>query len=377
VAAPRASAGRRPGGGRARVARGRGRAARSSGRLRRGPGADGGPAEGVFEEPEPVLDRESQNVVPPQVGQILGSSPPTQASQSGAGGVARRGSRSSWTRTTVNGASAAPLTRRSRQASIWTATLGIGQRGARVRCSMGDGSASRKTSPYLRGAPATLVRPGRTVEDPIAPQPDQPVQCSSHVPPGPGRSRCRGRTPDAAHRRPSRQKPPATCRPPPPSASRRSGRDARYPTAGSSPSPAPAHPPSHSYSQAGTTPSCGMPAVVRCHTSAPGSSPPPDGARPCRPAPRPGARPPRARSPWSAPADDRPPRPRPRRPAHRGRGPAPPKHRRQTQPHDRRGSRAGQHCLHQLEQAILPMAQGPVRGEPKLLQSLPCWSGLP
>ena len=33
-------------------------------------GADGGPAEGLFEEAEAVLDRESQDVVAPQVGQI-------------------------------------------------------------------------------------------------------------------------------------------------------------------------------------------------------------------------------------------------------------------------------------------------------------------
>ena len=60
----------------------------------------------------------------------------------------------------------------------------------------------------------------------------------------------------------------------------------------------------------------------------------------------------------------------------RGRWPGPPKHRRQTQPHQRRRTRGSQHCLHQLEQAILPTAQGPVRGEPKLLQSLPCLWGL-
>jgi len=38
--------------------------------------------------------------------------------------------------------------------------------------------------------------------------------------------------------------------------------------------------------------------------------------------------------------------------------------------------RASRHGLHPLEQAILPAAQGPVRGEPKLLQRLPCCWGL-
>jgi len=200
------------------------------------------------------------------------------------------------------------------------------------------GSASRKTSPYLRGRrdPGTARAHRRR---PIAPQPDQPVQCqlrTCHL------DRVVAAV-EGAHRtrrigRPSRQSRPQH-------ADRHRRRrpvvraaDARYPTAGSSPSPGAGTSTSHSYSQAGTTPSCGMPRRGAMPTSAPGSSPPPDGARPCRPAPRPGARPPRARSPClhqpttglrvhSPSASESGPRASPAE--------TPP----QTQPHDRRGSR--------------------------------------
>jgi hypothetical protein len=50
----------------------------------------------------------------------VGSGPPIQASQSGRGGSFLLGRRSTWTRPTLNGASGAPLTWRSVQASIQT-----------------------------------------------------------------------------------------------------------------------------------------------------------------------------------------------------------------------------------------------------------------
>jgi hypothetical protein len=144
-------------------------------------GADSRPAERLFEEAGAVLSREAQDVGAPQVAQIRWQLTPDPGQPERAGGVARRGNRSSSTRTIVTGASIAPLGRGSRQASIWT--------------SPHSGSASARRASgvlWVTGAASRKTSNGST----------QPV-------PGAGTAT------------------------------------------------------SHSYSQAATTPSCGMPAVVR------------------------------------------------------------------------------------------------------------------
>jgi len=102
-------------------------------------GADGGPAEGLFEEPEAVLNREPQDVVAPQVGQILGqlAAGPGQPERRRRLGAARQ----PFELDADDGdgrIGRAPGPQLAPGIDLDPAAPGIGQRDAGVRCPVGD-----------------------------------------------------------------------------------------------------------------------------------------------------------------------------------------------------------------------------------------------
>ena len=275
----------------------------------------------------------------------------------------------------VTGASAAPVARRSHQASIWPDRTGDrpvwrsrpGSRG----CPDRPGGRRRRTCGGRRdpGRPGarekTRLLRSRTRTSSASSARVSWTGSSPLSRPATGRGASVGRRASVPRRMPI-----ATA-----VGVRRSGRDARHPTAAPTPSPAAAPRPATRTPRPRPRRPGGSPAWCTAQTSAPGSSPPPDAARPSRPAPTRAARSPRARSAGSAPGDGTHPCPRRHRPAH----PAPMGQARRTTaarlnrvlslPKDR-----GQPTRPPAARTGYPSeAQGPVRGEPKLLQRLPGW----